>query len=340
MSDPCPPPIPARSLPIPERCVLEHPMFAALSDVRFRRSGTDGAAMMAVSLGDREADIPLRSLGREFGIDSASPDGRMLELIGESLDFVSVLQPGDRLPPEILTGQASWRPSPNHLRIAGTRLRLQLVAWLTPGAAQNGVPNELALLRLADDPELHRNVQAVIGRAAHELGLSSGADVTRLLDELAEELAYIEALRDRLLRRVEAVFRKVARLNQQRTTQFGGAETLLQVKRLCGSALQQVRVRFAELDRQTGEVLSALRNQDHHRLFIRSNRDWLYRSQRAWDPILKQWDAVADQLDDATWALLARTYQFLAPRFMATTEWQTQRQQVRRRDAGPVRMTR
>ncbi len=327
------------SLPIPERCVLEHRMFSSLGDVRFRKSGTDGAAMMAISLGDREADIPLRSLGREFGIDSASPDGRMLELIGEALDFVSILQPGDRLPPEILTGEASWRPSPNHLRIASTRLRLQLVAWLMPDAVQGGALNELVLLRLADDPDLRRNVQAVISRAAVELGLPSAADVTRLLEDLAEELAYIEALRDRLLRRVEAVFRKVVRLNQQRTTQLGGAETLLQVKRLCGSALKQVRLRFAELDGQTGEVLSALRNHEHQRIFIRSNRDWLYRSQRAWDPILKQWDTVGEQLDEATWALLARTYQFLAPRFMATTEWQTQRQHARRQTAEPTRVT-
>ncbi len=327
------------SLPIPERCVLEHRMFSTLEDVRFRRSLTDGIAMMAVSLGDREADIPLCSLRREFGIDSASPDGRMLELIGESLDFVSILQPGDRLPPEILTGEASWRPSPNHLRIASTRLRLQLVAWLMPDAAQNGQLDELALLRLADDPTLRRNVQAAIVRAAQELGLPSPADVTCLLEEIAEELAYIEALRDRLLRRVESVFRKVAGLNQQRTAQIGGAETLVQVKRLCSSALKQVRMRFAELDGQTGEVLSVLRNHENQRVFIRSNRDWLYRSQRAWDPILKQWDAASDQLDDATWALLARTYQFLAPRFMATTEWQTQRQHARNRDTGPIRMT-
>jgi len=325
--------------PIPERCVLEHRMFSTLGDVRFRRSATDGAAVMAVSLGDREADIPLRSLGREFGIDSESPDGRMLELIGESLDFVSILQPGDRLPPEILTGEASWRPSPNHLRITATRLRLQLVAWLKLEAAPGGVLDELALLRLADDPDLHRNVQAVMGRAALELGLPGVADVTRLLESLAEELAYIEALRDRLLRRVEAVFRKVARLHQQRTMQSGGAETLQQVKRLCGSALKQVRLRFAELDGQTGEVLSTLRNHETQRVFIRSNRDWLYRSQRAWDPILKQWDNVADELNEASWALLARTYQFLAPRFMATTEWQLQCQLARRPDAGPARMT-
>ncbi len=54
--------------------------------------------------------------------------------------------------------------------------------------------------------------------------------MTRLLEEIAEELAYIEALRDRLLRRVESVFPEVAGLNQQRTAQIGGAETLVQVK--------------------------------------------------------------------------------------------------------------
>lgn len=323
----------------PERCTLEHRMFSALGDLRFRRSGSDGTPMMAMSLGDREANIPIGSLCREFGIESTSPDGRMLDLIGKALDFVSVLQPGNRFPPEILTGEASWQPSPNHLRIAGTRLRVQLVAWLSLRAEPSSPLDSLGLLRLADDPQLHRDVQAVLGRAAMELGLPGPADVTRLLESLAEELGYIEALRERLLHRVDSVFRKLSRLHQQGTGHLGGTETLSQVKRLCGSAVKQTRLRFAELDGQTGEVLSLLRNHENQRLFIRSNRDWLYRSQRAWEPFLKQWEAAREQMDDGAWDLLARTYQFLAPRFMATTEWQSHRQHFRRSEAGPIRMT-
>ena len=58
-------------------------------------------------------------------------------------------------------------------------------------------------------------------------------------------------------------------------------ETLTQVRRLTNAALKQIGHRFEELDAQTGEVMAALRNTDSQRTFIRSNRDWLYRAQRA-----------------------------------------------------------
>lgn len=67
--------------------------------------------------------------------------------------------------------------------------------------------------------------------------------------------------------------------------------------------------------------MAALRNVDHQKAFIRSHRDWLYRSQRAWETILNEWDAAGEELNSAMFALLSRTYQFLAPQFMPVTEW-------------------
>ena len=66
-------------------------------------------------------------------------------------------------------------------------------------------------------------------------------------------------------------------------------ETLTQVRRLAPRRCAD-QPRFEELDAQTGEVMAALRNVDSQRAFIRSNRDWLYRSQRAWEPILGEWE--------------------------------------------------
>ncbi|MBN8903031.1 MAG: hypothetical protein J0H57_18540, partial [Rhodospirillales bacterium] len=68
-------------------------------------------------------------------------------------------------------------------------------------------------------------------------------------------------------------------------------------------------------------VMSALRHIEGHRDFIRGNRDWLYRTQRAWDPILATWDTAEPVPDEAMRVLLSRTYHFLAPRYMPTTEW-------------------
>ena len=42
---------------------------------------------------------------------------------------------------------------------------------------------------------------------------------------------------------------------------------------------------------------------------------------RAWDGVFADWAAAAPVLDESTWPRLARTCQFLAPRFMPTQEW-------------------
>ena len=90
------------------------------------------------------------------------------------------------------------------------------------------------------------------------------------------------------------------------------------------SGCKGIAGRFDELDAQTGEVMAALRNVSRQREFIREHRDWLFRSQRAWEPILAEW-AAFDESDapEQLWALVGRTYHFLAPRFMPVTEWQS-----------------
>jgi hypothetical protein len=142
-----------------------------------------------------------------------------------------------------------------------------------------------------------------------------------MVEEIAGELAFIESLRERLLARITAMTAKIERLTRGPRPEGVTVETLTQVRRLTAKALREIRRRFDDLDAQTGEVMSVLRNADSQRAFIRSNRDWLYRSLRAWEPILGEWDPVQDACPRG---LLARTYRFLAPRFMSVTEWVSQ----------------
>ncbi len=323
-----------------DRCVLQHRLFGIMGEPMFRRSETDGTPVMVVLLGERIAAIPLRSLQHEFGIEDASDDGRMLGLIAESLDYVTGLRIGDPLPQEVLTGNASWEPDQIHRQIADARLRLQLVRWLGAGAGAE-TPNLDAetLARVADDPALRQQVHDALARAAEMLGLEDAEQVVALIEDLAYELAFIEALRHRLLRRVKMMVEKLERLTRAFRGDSSHMETLTQVQRLSGVALRQISVRFDELDAQTGEVLAALRNADSQRAFIRSNRDWLYRAQRAWEPILSAWDRADGTIDDGLFALLARSYRFLAPRFMPVTEWiSTTKPKPRRKDKQPARM--
>jgi len=327
-----------RHASVPRLCSLEHPVFSRLGEPLFRRAESDGTPVMVVQLGDREAALPLRSLQREFGIPDDSEDGRMLATIAASLDFVAGLRPGDPLPAEVLTGAASWDPSPAHFQIAYARLRLQLVAWLR-GDNEATVPLEpQALLAAVDDPGLRQQIQEAFRRAAGELQQPAPEAVVALLEDLGRELAYIEALRERLLGRVQMMAAKLERLTQSFRGDASQLETLTQVRRLTGVALKQIGARFAELDTQTGEVVPALRNLESQRTFIRSNRDWLYRTQRAWQPVLLDWDQAGFGFDEHTRALLVRTYQFLAPRFMAVTEWNSMTRLMRKQEDARRRM--
>lgn len=305
----------------PERCTLQHALFTSFGEPLFRRSEADATPSMVVQLGDREALLSLRSLQREFGIADESADGRMLGLIAEALNFVHTLKLGDRLPDEVLTGQASWQPDPAHIHIAATRLKLGLVAWLQGGVASGATFDADSLSQVAGDPAVRRQVQEAFSRAASELGLADAQEAVSLVEEMAGELAHIEALRERLQKPTEALTSKLEGLSKVWYGNSTSAHTLRQVLRLAKIAIAQITDRFDELDAHTGDVLVMLRNMDAHRAFIRSNRDWLYRSQRAWQPILEAWENVDLQIIPAPAALVGRTYQFLAPRFMPVTEW-------------------
>src|SRR5579859_296587 len=189
---------------LPSHCVLQNAVFTRLANPIFRRAESDGTPVMVVALGDEVAALPLRSLQREFGIDDASPDGRMLGLITEALDFVAGLTLGDPLPSEVLTGRASWQPGQKYQHVAATKLRLQLLSWVDPDKAdQTGQPPSLE--RMESDPSLRAAVQHAFEQAASELGLPDSQAVMGLVAEIAEELSYIEALRETFLRRVASM---------------------------------------------------------------------------------------------------------------------------------------
>ena len=301
-----------------DRCILVNPIFTRLGAATFRRAESDGAPVMVVPLGDGIAALPIRSLQREFAIEDDSPDGRMLGLIAESLDFVAGLALGDPLPSEVLTGEASWQPAVKHQQLAAARLRQQLLSWVDPAAAEEPPPS---LERMETDPALRAAVQRAFEQAAQELGLADPREAMDLLAAIASELAYIEALRERFLRRVQSMVVRLDGLSHGAVVNMERQAALSRIRRLAHIALDQVASRFAEVDDQTGEVLATLRDADSHRTFIRAHRDWLYRSSRAWEPILAEWDTAMAGLDESSWQRLTRTYQFLAPRFMPVQEW-------------------
>lgn len=305
-------------------CTFEHPGLAALDRPVFRLTEGDRVAALAIQLDGSEAVVPLVAVLKLFSISPDSADGQMLHLIGRSLKFVSCLKLGDPLPAEVLTGDASWQPSDYHRQIASARLQLQLVNWLGGGADGQQITSHMLVVSI-DDPSIRPRVQAALRQAASALAIEGGGEaVAALIEQLAVELAYIEALRERLLARVQGLVRRLNRFAQDGTAiSPARRETLLQVSRLAALGLAQIAAKFDEIDTQTGEIISALQNLERQRSFLRPSRDWLFSTQIAWDPVLQEWEvAPASLAADRIWKVLERLYRFLAPRYMAVQEWQ------------------
>lgn len=347
MAAPAPPDPAAESH---DRCVLRHPVFTRFGEVLFRPAEADGAPVMIFPLGGSTAAIPLRSLQQEFGINPDSPDGRMLGLVVRALDFVAELRPGELLPLEVVGGGASWQPGAQHQRVAEERLRLQLVGTFN-GVPGNSVPgNSLpdggvpvpswasmdpqAVLYAAAEPGMDARLRSAATQAAAVLGLPNAAAVVRLMAAAAHELGFIEALRDRLLRRAGAMLARVDALGGSLGCNSGAVELLSRVRRLAGIAYDKMRTRFAELEACTAQVIEVLRDLDGWHGMVRLHRDWLYSSLRAWEGILVAWEGGGTAWSQDTWGLLRRTYRFLAPRFMPVQEWQLTTQ-AQRADAAP-----
>jgi len=309
--------------PVPNICAIVHPGFAALPGPVFRRADGDGAPVVVTRLGQVDAAIPLPALRGHLGIADTSADARMLGLIAEALDYVVALRPGDTLPAEIRTGEASWEVEPAHLLRAITRLRLCLVAWL------RGVPARLDGPGVSD-AEIDRQIHAASQRAARELGLPSGAAVADLIEAMARELAFIEALRERLHARLTAMSETMETATRGWRGDPYHIEMLVQVRRLLGTALARIGERFAQLDAQSAAIIPFLRGTQEQRSLIRFNRDWLYRSQRAFEPVLEEWDGAPAEIDPRFWRRVGAAYRFLSPRFMACREWPRPRRVVQK----------
>jgi len=305
------------------KCVLRHPMFSQFGDVLFRPAEADAAPVMVFSLGGSVAAIPLQSLQQRCVIEAGSPDAMMLSLVVRALDFVAEIRPGDSFPLEVLGGGASWEPSALHQRVAEERLRLQLIGSFSSGTCPNWASEDpQAVLQAAAEPDMDERLQSAAREAAAVLDLPNATAVARLLAAAAHEMGFVEALRDRLLRRAGLLLARVDTLGASVGHNLGAIELLSRVRRLAGIAYEKLRARFHTLDACTADVMDVLRDVECWACAVRIHRDWLYSSLRAWEGILTAWEGGGNVWSQDTWHLLRRTYSFLAPRFMPVQDWQ------------------
>lgn len=302
------------------RIRFDHWFFHKMEDVHFQLSDADKEPTLIASYSKNDVVLTFKGIAKEFNILPDSADGQMLDQVGRGLKYVKGLRIGDPLPKEILTREASWTLSPRHQEIAYQRVSLQLVNWLSGGETMITDPDEL--LQLADDPLTKKQISVAFGEAADKLGYGRDEKekVVRHVEELAKELAYIEALRDRF-RRIKVMDEKIQGLRRLYGREKSVLEIADQVARLGERAVKEFEKMFLEIDAQTGEILSVLRNLSTQIPYIRDRRDDLHIRLMAWDDLLDRWHQAQVKMSQTNLTLLRETYKFLAPRFMVVKEW-------------------
>jgi len=303
---------------LPDTVALEHVFFRKLDDLYFRLDQATGQPLAIVTLGDEQLSLPLTGIQREFNIDPNSPDGVMLSLLSKGVKYVKGLRIGDPVPREVTDGEASWTPKEKHRQIAYHRLAMQVLGWLS--GDEHVISNPDELLQVAGDPNFRKRVNDAFGEAARALGLPNKEDVTGKIQDLSTELSYIEALRDEFLS-MQRMQRKTEILRRIYRDEHSQLETANSLIRLVVLATKEFEERFETVDAQTGEIMSALKNLDTVKAYLRQHRNDLRARLVAWEDLLVKWQDHPMKPGRATEDLMGETYRFLAPRFMPVDEW-------------------
>lgn len=304
-----------------QKIELEHKIFKTFEECHFQKSDISDEALFVLKMAEGSVvSLPLSAICREFDIDPDSKDGELISLIDKALNFINILRPGDDLPLEVLTGEASWEVDEDHQAIAYNRITMQLVTWMS--GSEELITDPEKLVQIAEDPNTKKKINKAFDEVAEKLGLGkeNREEVVSLVHQVADELSYIETLRERY-HKIMIVDEKLQELRRIYAHEKGILETVTQAIRLLDDAKKKFETSFDEIDANTGEIMSVLRNFTTQRQYIRTARDDLYRRLRAWQPLTDQWEELPVERGPAAIKLVRETYQFLAPRFMKVKQW-------------------
>lgn len=265
-------------------------------------------------MGDLRGLIYIPELKNEFGIGPNSHDGKLIDLAVAALRYVPDIKPGDSIPSEILTGEASWTVGPKHKKSAEQRLQVQLLSWVSGKEVLLTDPKEIAMF--LEQIENREKLRQAFRSAAKALGYEpeNTESVIKQLELLARELCYIEALRDRYAM-IPKIAEKLAILGRSFGSDRNAKMELTRVQSLLQTGMQEYSAIFAEADAQTGEIISALKSIDRQVQYIRSTRDDLHFLLMQWEPHINDlWKWHTRRVPETDRAF-SNLYRFLAPRF-------------------------
>ncbi|MBM3569761.1 MAG: hypothetical protein FJX46_13530 [Alphaproteobacteria bacterium] len=299
---------------------FEHKVFK-LKPCIFARGEGGGEITMRIALDRVSAKIPLSAIRKHFSIAAGSNDDLLLAQVAQALRYVKEIRPGDSIPTEVTTGQASWLVEPQFRAIARAKLTMSLIDWLQgANTATTASPQEI--MSLVERPETREKVMQAFDKIAESLGYPSErkAEIVDLVEQIASELCYIEALRHRF-RGARKILFNCRNLSGAIKPERKLVEETIRVATLLKKPVDRIFRQFDEIDANTGEIFPMLREAPPRIEFIRKMRDELRETYVIWEGILTAWERF-DPTDQAMIAdLLRQTYRFAAQYYPQSSSW-------------------
>jgi hypothetical protein len=241
----------------------------------------------------------------------------LLAIVEKSLRFVKDIRPGDSIPRELLDGTASWSVEERH------RLRAKAHLWARAiGSEESMGAEDAALAAFIARPETIATVNAACAEIAAKLGYEMTApSVLARIDDLARELAYIEALQERC-GEVLNIVPKANQLSRVYRTERAVIDELSRIRTLMLKPIELYDGIFARLSKRQENIEAAI-GHFHERVdFIREQRDDLHQSTMLWDPILAAWKVIEMTRCAETEAKITELYRFIARHYLTAQTWQ------------------
>lgn len=270
-----------------------------------------------IPIGDLTGSVRLNSLMAEFGIAEGSTDDRLINLVKRGIPYVRQIRPGDIIPSEVLDGTASWQIDPQHAALAMNRLSMRLVNWLM--GSDLDTMDKSAVLAMSEDEDIKARVNEGLDKAAKQIKRKKTEVISRF-ENLAKELAYIEALRDYYT----SIYQLYARLKGFQKIYSDDANFIQEIERmkqLMKPPVERVRETFENLDLETMEVLPLIKSYEAKVNLIRTSRDQLHLDTTVWQDLQAIWEGVPDDRCEEAKIALQNTYKFLAKNFTVSHSW-------------------
>lgn len=280
---------------------------------------TEGSreVILNIPMGDITGSIKLASLCAEFGIEKGSSDDTLLNLVKRGIPYVRQIRPNDVIPSEVLDGSASWQIDNRHATLAMSRLSMRLVNWLT--GSDVDTMDAAAVLSIVEDKEMADRVNQGLEKAAGIIKKRKEEVIVRF-ENLAKELAYIEALRDYYA----TIYKLFGRLKKFQSVYSDDANLVQEIERmrqLMKPPIAHIRATFENIDLQTMEVLPLIKSYEAKISLIRTTRDNLHLETTIWEDLMNIWEGVPDYRSDEAKIALQNTYKFLAKNFTVSHSW-------------------